>query len=149
MSLLDFPYFAKISCFFSACKYSAICKKIKKLIKNRPKSPPGNFAAANLIIKSDKTIFQWKKLIITAMMPVMFIPCICPGMMQRAHSLSGWSIRTRKRYPAGKLLGEDFSQTECGLCREQGCHRGNPHLFCQDQDESVHPFLPVGYLILQ
>ena len=70
MSLLDFPYFAKISCFFSACKYSAICKKIKKLIKNRPKSPPGNFAAANLIIKSDKTIFQWKKLIITAMMPV-------------------------------------------------------------------------------
>ena len=28
VSLLDFPYFAKISCFFSACKYSAICKKI-------------------------------------------------------------------------------------------------------------------------
>ena len=26
-------------------------------------------------------------MIITAMMPVMFIPCICPGMMQRAHFL--------------------------------------------------------------
>ena len=26
-------------------------------------------------------------MIITAMMPVMFIPCICPGMMQRTHSL--------------------------------------------------------------
>ena len=24
VSLLDFPYFAKISCFFSGCKYSAI-----------------------------------------------------------------------------------------------------------------------------
>ena len=28
MSVLDFPYFAKISCFLSACKYSAISQKI-------------------------------------------------------------------------------------------------------------------------
>ena len=27
VSVLDFPYFAKISCFFSACKYSAILQK--------------------------------------------------------------------------------------------------------------------------
>ena len=33
MSVLDFPYFAKISCFFSASKYSAISQKILLLIK--------------------------------------------------------------------------------------------------------------------
>ncbi|MBO5877645.1 MAG: hypothetical protein J6Q37_08435, partial [Bacteroidales bacterium] len=57
VSVLDFPYFAKISCFFSGIRYSAIAlkglrvnkSKLYGLLSSRPK------AGAKIVIISDKT----------------------------------------------------------------------------------------------
>ena len=57
MSVLDFPYFAKSSCFFSGAKYSAIFWKKLEVNDLFFYAIPGqrDLAAAKIDIKSKKT----------------------------------------------------------------------------------------------